>query len=92
MDRRDLERRHRLRESQPGLQKPAGNIANVNCPLCSHPHHRVLRTAETHVGIRRTRRCERCGSTWATQEIAEETVEKAAEILKRAREIAQLAD
>ena len=64
----------------------------MNCKLCNHPNHRVLRTSETEGGIRRTRRCERCGFTWQTQELAEETIKKAAEILKRARELAQLAD
>lgn len=64
----------------------------MNCPLCNHPRHRVLRTTETDGGIRRTRRCERCGDTWTTQELAEDQIKKAAEILKRARELARLAE
>lgn len=48
----------------------------MNCPVCNHGEHRVLRTN----GARRTRECLKCGKRWFTIEAPEDVYTRAEEI------------
>jgi transcriptional repressor NrdR len=57
----------------------------VNCPICAHPDHRVLRTQETEDGVRRTRECLSCAHRWFTIEAPEEVYRRAEDITEAFR-------
>ena len=70
-----------------GIQAGAG----VNCPTCKHPGSHVFRSMPLPdgTGIRRTRRCDRCGDRYSTIELLEVAVKKDREQLATARKLAQ---
>jgi transcriptional regulator NrdR family protein len=63
---------------------------SMKCPVCHADDHGVLRTVARDDEIRRTRRCDRCGHSWATREIAAAALEAASAVLDKARELANL--
>lgn len=52
----------------------------MNCPICNHGEHRVLRTDAKDGIVRRARECLSCGKRWHTVEAPEEVYTRAAEI------------
>ncbi len=62
----------------------------MKCPVCHTDGHGVLRTVTRDDEIRRTRRCLRCGHTWATRELAAATLEAVSAVMNKAREMANL--
>jgi predicted Zn finger-like uncharacterized protein len=57
----------------------------MNCPICSHPAHYVVRTERSPAAIRRRRRCDRCGHSWYTTERVEAELERELTRLERIR-------
>jgi transcriptional regulator NrdR family protein len=55
----------------------------MNCPICAHSGHYVVRTERSPTAIRRCRRCIRCGHKWHTTERLE--AELALELQRLAR-------
>ena len=62
----------------------------MNCPVCHHEDHHVLRTEPRDDAIRRVRRCDRCGHSWATLEHAETSLAADRKTLAQARELAAI--
>jgi transcriptional regulator NrdR family protein len=60
----------------------------VNCPVCKHADHHVLRSKPVAGAIRRRRRCDRCGHTWNTLELDEQAIAADREALAAARRLA----
>lgn len=60
----------------------------MNCPVCQHTEHLVLRSKAKAGEIRRTRKCCQCGHRWATLELMEEQLKADRETLASAREMA----
>jgi transcriptional regulator NrdR family protein len=58
----------------------------MNCPICSHPDHCVVRTEATPTSIRRRRRCERCGHRWHTTELVQGELDRELARLERVRQ------
>jgi transcriptional regulator NrdR family protein len=58
----------------------------MNCPICSHPVHYVVRTEASAIDIRRRRRCDRCGHRWHTTERVEGELELELTRLERVRQ------
>ena len=58
----------------------------MNCPICSHPGHYVVRTERSPTAIRRRRRCDRCGHRWHTTERIEAELERELTRLERVRQ------
>lgn len=40
----------------------------MNCPICQHTEHSVVKTKAAQLTIRRRRQCSRCGHRWTTYE------------------------
>lgn len=60
----------------------------MNCPICAHGEHRVLRSRTNDRGaIVRMRECLQCGKRWRTVEMDEARAEKADEVLEAFRAI-----
>ena len=60
----------------------------MNCPVCKHAEHHVLRSTSKEGAIRRVRQCDQCGHRWATLEQAEDQIETDRKALAKARELA----
>jgi transcriptional regulator NrdR family protein len=43
----------------------------LKCGICTSEDHRVVDTDETDTGIRRRRKCDRCGHRWTTWETSD---------------------
>lgn len=54
----------------------------MNCPICAHPDHRVLRTDAKDGTMRRVRECLRCAHRWFTMEAPEDVYVRAADIVE----------
>lgn len=52
----------------------------MNCPICDHSDHRVIRTDAKDGLVRRSRECLKCAHRWFTAEVPETVLERAAEI------------
>lgn len=50
----------------------------MKCAICNSGEHRAIETVERENGIRRRRRCDRCGHRWTTWERDDEARAQAA--------------
>lgn len=60
----------------------------MKCSVCRADEHAVLRTVPRDDEIRRTRRCARCGHTWATCELSVGDIDAARAVVEKVRELA----
>jgi transcriptional regulator NrdR family protein len=60
------------------------------CPICHSDDLRTVNTIQKSWGVRRQRKCGRCGHSWGTAEMPEAELEHMRKIVLAARGLADL--
>jgi transcriptional regulator NrdR family protein len=62
----------------------------MNCPICQHGEHSVVKTEAAERVIRRRRQCLRCGHRWTTFEGAADVSDELARLKQALGHVAEL--